>query len=140
MCGFGLSSFCVGHGGGYREAVWFGARWVLECRAILRDVFGSRRYETTQIVSGLDLVVWYLEEDREERLVHLRHVIVGWFCGDVSESVGGLYYHRQNIVGSHYFERIRRIGLGGNRSRYRGQDCLGCALCCLTVFPIELLG
>ena len=65
-------------------------------------------------MSGLDLVVWNLEEDREERLIYMRHVIVGWFRGDVSKSVGGLFFHRQNIIGSHAFEIIGRIGLEGN--------------------------
>ena len=113
MCGFGLTLFGVGNGGGYCGSVWFGVRWALEGRAILCNVFGRGRDETTKIVSGLDLIVWDLEEDWEEPLVHTQHVIVGWFCGDVSKIVGGLFYHRQNIAGSHAFARI---GLGGNRS------------------------
>ena len=67
-------------------------------------------------MSVLNLVVWDLEEDQEERSIHTRHVIVGWFRDDVSESVGGLFYHRQNIVGSHFFETIGRIRLGVNRA------------------------
>ena len=97
-------SFGVGHGGGYREDVWFGASWALEGCAILLDVFGIGRDETAQILSGLNLVVWDLEEDPEERSVHTRHVIVGLFFSDVSKSVGGLFYLRQNLVGSHAFE------------------------------------
>ena len=118
MCGFRLTLLGVGNGGSYREAVWFGARWALESRAILRDVFGIGQDETTQNLIGLDLVVWDIEEDREGCSVHTRHIIVGWFCGDFSESIGALFYHRQNIVGSHYFKIIGRIliiGLGGNR-------------------------
>ena len=67
-------------------------------------------------MSGFNLAVWYLAEDREERSIRTQHVIVGWFCGDVSESVGGLFYHRQNLVGGHVFEIIRRIGIGGNNA------------------------
>ena len=81
----------------------------MEGCAILRDVFGIGRDETTQIVSGLDLVVWDLEDDWEERSVHARHVIVSWFCGNVSESFGGLFYHRQNLVQSHVFKIIGRV-------------------------------
>ena len=103
MCGFGILSLGVGHCGGYRGAVWFGARWALEGRAILCNVFCRGRDETTQVVSGIDMVVWDIEEDWEEHSVHTRHVIVGWFRGDVSKSVGGFFYHRQNLVGSHVF-------------------------------------
>ena len=67
-------------------------------------------------MSGINLVVWDLEEDWEERLIHTRHVIVGWFCGDVYESVGGIFYHHQNLVGSHVFKTTGRIGLGDNRA------------------------
>ena len=58
--------FIVENGGSYRGAVWFGARWALEGRAILSDVFGRGRDETTQTVSGLKLVVWDLEDDQED--------------------------------------------------------------------------
>ena len=44
-------------------------------------------------------------EDREERSVRMLHVIVGWFRSDVSESVDGLFYHRQNLVRNHAFEK-----------------------------------
>ena len=119
MCGFGLSLFSVGNGGSYRGAVWFGARWALEGRAILSDVFGRGQDETTKIVSGLNLVVWNFEEyqeDQEECLVHPQHVIIGYFCGDVSENYGGLFYHHQSFVGSHALEIIGRIRLGDNRA------------------------
>ena len=116
MCGLGFLLFVVGHGGVYCEAVWFGARWALECRDIIFDVFGRGREETTHIMSGLDLVVWDLEEDQEEQSVHTQHVIVGWFSGEIYESVGGLFYHHKDLVGSHAFERIGRTGLGGNRN------------------------
>ena len=45
-------------------------------------------------MSSIDQIVVNLEEDREERYVHAIHVIVGWFHGDLTKSVGGLFEHR----------------------------------------------
>ena len=63
MCGFGISLLGVEHGGSYCGNVWFGAHWALEGRAIFCNLLGRGRDETTQIVSGLDMVVWDLEDD-----------------------------------------------------------------------------
>ena len=76
MCGFGISSFGVRHGDSYCGDVWFGVHWALEGRAILHDLFFRGRDETTPIMSGLELVVWDIEEDREDRSVHPQHIIV----------------------------------------------------------------
>ena len=84
----------VGRGGSDGETVESGARWALEGRAILCCVLGRGRDDTTQIVSSIHLLTGGLGEDWGESSVHGIHFIVGWFQGDIAESVGGLFERR----------------------------------------------
>ena len=93
MCGLGFASISVRHGGSDGGTVGFGARWELEARAILRCVLGIGRNKSTQIVSIFRLIVGYLDEDLEEIFSNARQVIVGWFYGNFTKLVGGLFEH-----------------------------------------------
>ena len=94
MSELGFTLIGVGHGDSDGGIVGSWVRSSLEGRAIVYCVLGRGRDETTRIVSSIHLIVRDIEENWEERSVHARHVIVGWFHSDVTKSVGGLFEHR----------------------------------------------